>query len=63
VKVGDLVKLTKGQAMGIIVELFTDLNKSDPWVRVLFTYPTETYQWVKKSGLCIAIEDPKEKED
>jgi hypothetical protein len=62
--VGDLVKVAKGQAMGIVVEVFSDLGPTDPWVRVLFTHPSETYQWVKKSGLRIVTsEELKQKED
>ena len=37
--------------MGIITEIFDDLDKENPWIRVLFTHPTKTYQWCKKSGL------------
>tara|TARA_R110002020_G_scaffold350031_1_gene563482 strand:- start:8984 stop:9133 length:150 start_codon:yes stop_codon:yes gene_type:complete len=42
--------------MGIVTEIFEDLGEDNPWVRVLFTHPTETYQWVKKSGLILIRE-------
>tara|TARA_B100000029_G_scaffold311698_1_gene304236 strand:- start:82352 stop:82579 length:228 start_codon:yes stop_codon:yes gene_type:complete len=50
-KLGDLVKSTRYGQMGIVVEIFDDLNKSNPWVRVLFTHPVQTYQWCKLDGL------------
>jgi len=42
------------------MEIFDDLGERDPWIRVLFTHPQETYQWVKKSALILV---PEEKED
>jgi len=51
VKRGDLVKSLKFQSIGVVVEIFGDLDKTNPWIRVLFTHPTETYQWVKAAGL------------
>ncbi len=63
-KPGDLVTLkkSKAQAIGIVTEIFEDLSEQDPWVRVLFTHPAETYQWVKMSGL-VLIESKKMKGD
>lgn len=59
-KLGDLVKSTKtAGTIGIVVEIFEDLGEADPWIRVLFTHPTETYQWVKRTGLTLV----KEKKD
>jgi hypothetical protein len=61
VKLGDLVKSTKSNGrIGIVMEIFDDLGERDPWIRVLFTHPQETYQWVKKSALILV---PEEKED
>jgi len=51
VKPGDLVQIEKHGAFGIVTEVFSDLDPQEPWVRVLFTYPSKTYQWCKKSGL------------
>ena len=49
---GDLVKSKKFKnTIGIVVEVFADLSLENPWVRVLFTHPTETYQWCKFTGL------------
>jgi hypothetical protein len=57
VKLGDLVKTTKNdKTIGIIVEIFDDLAKDNPWVRVLFTHPQETYQWVKMNGLLLVTD-------
>ena len=54
VKPGDLVKTKKGIGqLGFVVEIFADLDKNNPWVRVLFTHPNETYQWCKKEGLIV----------
>jgi hypothetical protein len=56
VKPGDLVKSKKHKnSIGIITEIFSDLSADNPWVRVLFTHPTETYQWVKKHGLSLVV--------
>jgi len=55
VKPGDLVRIKKQDinsiAIGIVIEVFNDINPKEPWVRVLFTHPTQTYQWCKRSGL------------
>ena len=50
-KPGDLVRSMRYRQMGIIIEIFDDLNKENPWVRVLFTHPSRTYQWCKMDGL------------
>jgi len=63
VKLGDLVKSIKfKESIGIIVEIFDDLGEDNPWIRVLFTHPAETYQWVKMSGLIVVTEECKKKE-
>lgn len=51
-KQGDLVKAIKhNNSIGIVMEVFSDLNSENPWVRVLFTHPSKTYRWVKEDGL------------
>lgn len=51
-KPGDLVKSKKHHhSMGIVTEVFDDISKDNPWVRVLFTHPAKTYQWCKMSSL------------
>tara|TARA_R100000664_G_C2743019_1_gene131218 strand:- start:460 stop:684 length:225 start_codon:yes stop_codon:yes gene_type:complete len=53
---GDLVKVVKHGAIGVVTEIFDDLNPRDAWVRVAFTHPSHTYQWVKQSGLIVIKE-------
>jgi hypothetical protein len=50
-KRGDLVKSIKFNSIGVIIEVFSDLDPKNPWVRVLFTHPKETYQWCRVNGL------------
>ena len=50
---GDLVKTGKTNAIGIVVDIFGDLNPEDPCVRVLFTHPQQTYRWCKMSSLTV----------
>jgi hypothetical protein len=48
---GLLVRTKRGSRMGIVVEVFMDLNPKDPWIRVCWTHPKDTYEWCKMSGL------------
>ena len=50
-KIGDLVRIYKHGAIGVVTEIFDDLNPKDPWIRVVFTHPSHTHQWCKESGL------------
>ena len=50
-KPGDLVKSAKFQQIGIVVEVFGDLDPANPWVKVLFTHLGRTYQWCKLNSL------------
>ena len=56
VGVGDLVRVNRYQAMGIVVDVFDDLDKNHPWIRVHFTTgpASGTKQWCKVEGLEIA---------
>jgi len=60
VEVGDLVKLIQNNAIGIVVEVFDDLDPINPWVKILFTHPCDTYQWCKIKALVLVS---KKKED
>ncbi len=61
---GDLVKDKRGGRLGIIVEIFGDLNPKDAWVRVRWTTPYNSYEWCKQSGLIlINNQDIESKED
>ena len=62
VKSGDLVRASRSHnAIGIVTEIFGDLDPKDPWVRVLFSAPVRTYRWCKMSSLTIVNKegDPK----
>jgi len=63
VKPGDLVKPLKSQRIGIVMEVFADLDSNNPWIRVLFTHPTETYQWCKKDGLSLVSKKEGDRND
>ncbi len=58
IKLGDLVRSIRYQQMGIVVDIFSDLDEENPWIRVLFTHPTETYQWCRVSGI-VKVEERK----
>jgi len=51
VKTGDLVKPKNSDRIGIIIEVFGDLDPNNPWVRVHWTHPQTTYEWCKMEGL------------
>ena len=59
-KIGDLVRVYKHGAIGVITEVFDDLNPRDPWVRVAFAQPSHTYQWCKQSLLEVIKEGGRE---
>lgn len=51
-KIGSLVCFKKkDEHIGIVVEVFGDLDPSDPWVKILFTHPKQGNQWCKMSVL------------
>tara|TARA_R110002110_G_scaffold73996_1_gene195889 strand:- start:124 stop:357 length:234 start_codon:yes stop_codon:yes gene_type:complete len=50
-KYGDLVKSTRLNSIGVIVEVFGDLDPGNPWIRVMFTHPKQSFQWCKLSTL------------
>tara|TARA_R110002020_G_scaffold387296_2_gene597993 strand:- start:44 stop:265 length:222 start_codon:yes stop_codon:yes gene_type:complete len=49
--VGDLVQARKGGRLGIVAEIFDDLDPNNPWVRIRWTHPKETFEWCKMEGL------------
>jgi hypothetical protein len=58
VKSGDLVRESRQHnAIGIVTEIFGDLDPKDPWVRVLFSSPVRTYRWCKMSSLTEASKE------
>ena len=51
-EVGDLVRWFKTNQIGIILDIFGDLDPEDPWVRVMFQKENQqTFQWCKISSL------------
>ena len=51
-KVGDLVRWSKTDQIGIVLDMFGDLDPEDPWVRVMFQRTDQqTFQWCKISSL------------
>jgi rRNA processing protein Gar1 len=55
VQPGDLVRLIKHGHIGVVVDVFGDLDPEEPWVYVLFTHPAQSYQWRKKSSLVLLV--------
>lgn len=51
VKLGDLVQSKKHNAIGIIVDIFGDLDPENPWICVLFTKEPRMRSWCKISDL------------
>jgi len=51
-EVGDLVRWFKTNQIGIILDIFGDLDPDDPWVRVMFQKENQqTFRWCKISSL------------
>jgi len=53
-KPGSLIQSAKGDRLGIVIEIFGDLDPENPWVRVRWTTPQHTFEWCKQSGLLLA---------
>jgi rRNA processing protein Gar1 len=51
VQYGDLVRSSRLNSIGVVVEVFGDLDPGNPWVRVMFTHPKQGYQWCKMTTL------------
>ncbi len=49
---GDLVRWSKTNLIGIVMDIFDDLDPKNPWVRVVFqTGEAQSFQWCKQSSL------------
>jgi rRNA processing protein Gar1 len=55
VKPGDLIKTKTGNRIGVIVEIFGDLDPKNPWIRIRWTHPQDAYEWCKQEGLEPAV--------
>ena len=57
-KVGDLVRWSKTDQIGIVLDIFGDLDPDDPWVRVMFQRTDQqTFQWCKMSWLSLVTKE------
>ena len=53
-KVGDLVRWSKTSQIGIVIDIFGDLDPVDPWIRVVFQKDDQqTFQWCKLTSLSV----------
>jgi rRNA processing protein Gar1 len=50
-KPGDLVTDKRRMRLGVVIEIFGDLDPSNPWVRVRWTAPYSGSEWCKGAGL------------
>jgi|TARA_R110000824_G_scaffold11268_2_gene49210 hypothetical protein len=53
-KPGNLIQSLKGDRLGIVIEIFGDLDPDNPWVKVRWTTPNNTFEWCKRNGLLLA---------
>ena len=57
-KVGDLVRWSKTDQIGIALDIFGDLDPEDPWVRVVFQRnDSQAIQWSKMSCLSLVTKE------
>jgi rRNA processing protein Gar1 len=53
-QVGDLVKSVKfPEKVGVVVDIFGDLDPDNPWVRIRWTSPAHSFEWCKQQGLAV----------
>jgi rRNA processing protein Gar1 len=56
-KLGDLVTDKKRMRIGIVIEIFGDLDPNNPWIRVRWTAPFSGSEWCKGVGLQLVGSD------
>ena len=57
-KIGDLVRSNKfTEKVGVIIDIFGDLDPEDPWLRIRWTVPGPSFEWCKKQGLLVLSEN------
>jgi mannose/cellobiose epimerase-like protein (N-acyl-D-glucosamine 2-epimerase family) len=61
-QIGDLVRSKKfPEKVGVVVDIFKDLDPEKPWIRIRWTSPGHSYEWCKQPGLILLSEGaPKE---
>jgi len=53
-KVGDLVIWGHTKQIGVVLDIFADLDPENPWYRVAFNHSdSTTFQWCKKGALSL----------
>ena len=53
-KIGDLVAWKQTEQIGVVLDIFGDLDPENPWYRVAFNQDnTTTFQWCKESSLSL----------
>jgi len=62
-KKGDLVRWAKTSQIGVVIDMFGDLDPENPWVQVVFHGKSQHTQWCKKDALVVikkggAVSDP-----
>ena len=62
-KKGDLVRWAKTSQIGVVIDMFGDLDPENPWVQVVFHGKNQHTQWCKKDSLVVikkegAVSDP-----
>ena len=50
---GDLVRWAKTNQIGVVVDMFGDLDPDNPWVQVVFHGKNQHTQWCKKDSLVV----------
>ncbi len=53
IKYGDLVRSVRLNSIGVVVDVFGDLDPQNPWIKVHFTHPRQGYQWCKIETLVL----------
>lgn len=53
IKYGDLVRSGPLNSIGVVVDIFGDLDPKNPWIKVHFTHPSQGYHWCKIETLTL----------
>ncbi len=53
IKYGDLVRSGPLNSIGVVVDVFCDLDPKNPWIKVHLTHPSQGYHWCKVETLTL----------